>query len=121
MGQPPHSDCYPELRWKNIDCTIQNGMGYVSRRGRYWIGIKGEGVIFNNHCPLSHCKPEKELLNLENDSDAQCSHDHSGVLCGGCREGHSVAIGSSRCLYYPSNANSALFLFLCWQDHYYMC
>ena len=111
VGQPPRCDCYPELRRKNIDCKIKNGMGYVSRRGRCWIGMKGEGVIFNDHCPLSHCKSERELLKLENDSDSQCSHDHSGVLCGGCREGYSVAIGSSSCLYCPSNTNSALFLF----------
>jgi hypothetical protein len=112
VGEPPRCDCYPELRQRKINCTIQNGMGYISRSGRNWIGVSRKEVTFNDHCPPNHCRPEKKLLNnLENDSNAQCSFDHSGVLCGGCREGYSIAIGSSSCVYCPSNANSALFLF----------
>lgn len=111
FGEPPRCDCYSELRKSKINCTIQDGTGYVSRSGGNWIGVRGEEVIFNGDCPLSHCKPEKELLDLENGSDAQCSFDHSGTLCGGCKEGYSVAIGSSNCIYCPSSANSVVFLF----------
>ena len=111
VDEPPRCDCYPELRWRIINCTIQNGTGYVSQSGRNWIGVKGEEVIVSDNCPLSHCKPEKVLLTLGNDSDAQCSFNHSGVLCGDCREGYSIAIRSSNCVYCPSNTNSTLFLF----------
>ena len=111
VGEPPSCDCYPELSQRKVNCTIRNGTGYVSRSGREWIGVSGKEVAFNDHCPPNHCKSENELLNLENDSDAQCSFDHSGVLCGGCREGYSIAVGSSSCIYCPNSANSALFLF----------
>ena len=112
VGEPPYCDCYPKLEQKlQVNCTIKNGTGYVSRSGRIWIGVKGRHVIFYDLCPLSHCKTEKMQVDLENDSDSQCSYGHSGVLCGGCEEEYSVAIGSSNCLHCPNSASSLLIIF----------
>ena len=74
--------------------------------------MSGKSVAFNDRCPLDHCKQEKELVDLETDPDIQCNFNHSGTLCGGCKEGYSVAIGSSHCLYCPDNNNALLFLFI---------
>ena len=32
-----------------------------------------------------------------NDTNAQCIDDRGGRLCGGCREGYSLLMGSNRC------------------------
>ncbi len=40
----------------------------------------------------------------------QCSTGRSGVLCGSCQSGHSLALGSSRCLSGCSNKSLALLL-----------
>ena len=44
-----------------------------------------------------------------NGSDSQCSYNRSGILCGGCQPGLSLAIGSERCLQC-SNAYITLIL-----------
>ena len=53
------------------------------------------------------CKTCTVLLDLTN-PDSQCALNHSGVLCGGCPPGLSLAIGSSRCLDCPDNNYLAL-------------
>ena len=112
VGEPPLCDCYPELREINITCTIQNGRSYFSRTESNWIGVESTaGIDFNGYCPLELCKQEKVLVDPATDPDVQCANNHSGTLCGGCKEGYSVAIGSSHCVYCPNNYNSALFLF----------
>ena len=47
---------------------------------------------------------------MEIDPDAQCVFNHAGVLCGGCKENYSLAIGSSRCIKCSSNSYVALFI-----------
>ena len=47
--------------------------------------------------PFDYCKPEQLSIQL-NDSDNQCALNHSGLLCGACQPGLSLALGTSRCL-----------------------
>ena len=44
--------------------------------------------------------------------DSQCAHNHSGVLCGGCKDNHSLALGSSRCLPCDHRNISLLLVFI---------
>ena len=44
-----------------------------------------------------------------NNVDAQCNHNHVGILCGSCRENHSIAFGGLHCLKC-SNAYIALII-----------
>ena len=55
------------------------------------------GVLLHLHCPLGYCKQKVVKLNLKF-PDLQCAFNHSGVLCGKCQEGLSLALGSSQCL-----------------------
>ena len=110
VGNPPFCDCYPQLSQKNISCKISNGVGYISRQKSEWIGVSEKGVFFSYQCKSNHCKRRTISVDIEDDPDVQCKCNHSGMLCGGCREGYSVAIGSSRCLYCPNNKNVALLL-----------
>ena len=49
------------------------------------------------NCPHDYCNASSHRVGVDN-QDAQCSHKHSGVLCGSCQPGLSLALGSSHCL-----------------------
>ena len=42
-------------------------------------------------------EPDSEYNNHTN-TDSQCNYKHSGILCGGCQPGLSLALGSDQCL-----------------------
>lgn len=69
--------------------------------------------MFNSHCPYDRCMTKSVPIDLEiqNSPDHQCTFDHSGVLCGGCKINYSPAIGSSHCLHCSSNKYLLLLLF----------
>ena len=110
-----YCECYYELRKLNVTCTFSEGKGYISREGSNWVGVQDSEIIFNDLCPFDRCNITEVSMNLDadngSDSDAQCVFDHSGLLCGGCKEGYSVAIGSSHCLNCTNNDNLALVIF----------
>ena len=41
-------------------------------------------------------------LSIANGADAQCAFNRSGLLCGECKAGFSLSLGTSRCLECPS-------------------
>ena len=58
------------------------------------------------YCPFDYCLPPIILsapvnLNLPNGADAQCTLNHTGLLCGACKAGLSLSLGSSKCLKCP--------------------
>jgi predicted outer membrane repeat protein len=67
------------------------------------------GYLIYPQCPMDYCHPPDSMieinLNIPNGADAQCAHNHSGLLCGACSPGLSLSLGSSRCLkchiYWP--------------------
>ena len=111
-------ECAPPLDELNFNCSIASQT--IHRPSAVWIGyyhfnsddesfnntVTPGGVILHMHCPLDYCKTEDTELNLENPSE-QCAFNHSGILCGGCQPGLSLALGTSRCLHC-SNAYIAL-------------
>ena len=102
---PTKCDCADELRNHHIDkCDITTQT--ITRPPPLWIGYYHssndiespvEGVLVHNHCPFDYCKPDQLSIQL-NDSDEQCAFNHSGILCGACQPGLSLALGTSRCL-----------------------
>ena len=48
------------------------------------------------HCPFDRCLPKSSHLNLFN-PDSQCQFDRTGVLCGECKQGLSVVLGTQQC------------------------
>ena len=111
-------ECAPPLDELNFNCSIASQT--IHRPSAVWIGyyyfnsdnessnntVTPGGVILHMHCPLDYCKTEDTELNLEDPSE-QCAFHHSGILCGGCQPGLSLALGTSRCLHC-SNAYVAL-------------
>ena len=110
-------DCVDELFLLEIDCSIDDRT--VHRPASMWIGYHEfhdqlqatnathpHGVLMHQHCPFDYCRNEEMNIKL-NYSDEQCAFNHSGILCGACETGLSLALATSRCLEC-SNAFLAL-------------
>ena len=116
VGNSLYCDCRPELKQHSVSCLFKNGTGYISRKNNNWVGVHKngtKGVLFGSHCPLDYCIQHEVCVNLEAEkgSDDQCARHHAGILCGCCKKGYSVAIGSNHCLNCTTNNNMALLLF----------
>ena len=68
-----------------------------------------QGLILHPGCPLNYCVDHPVNIILNN-LDFQCNHNHSRTLCGSCREGYSIALGTLHCL--PDCSNDSLTLIL---------
>ena len=64
------------------------------------------GYLVYKYCPFDYCVPpnasEPINLNQPNAVDAQCALNRTGMLCGACKPGLSLSLGSSKCLKCPS-------------------
>ena len=92
--------CNQVLQNNNIHtCSILHGTAFILRPAPYWIGLYNDtnsSVLVHPHCPFDYCKSKDINISAES-SDAQCQYQRSGVLCGSCREGLSMILGSSEC------------------------
>ena len=75
------------------------------------------GIIFHKHCPFDFCKAKSEAIktgpNASNfQGDSQCAYHRTGVLCGGCRDGYSLILGSSECRRCSDRYVSLLLVFI---------
>ena len=92
--------CHSQLEEQSITCNISDQT--VHRSELMWlnasfVGNTTNGFIILKYCPYGYCQHGEMNINLEN-PDAQCAFNHSGVLCGGCQIGLSLALGSSQCI-----------------------
>ena len=97
--------CDPQISDFITNCSIETEM--VQRKGNIWISssiMANTTVHFIIHdCPHDYCRSPTEIVSINltnfiNGSDAQCAFNRAGLLCGSCREGYSLTLGSSRCL-----------------------
>ena len=93
-------DCNNQLRsLPDVACNIQYST--LQRRGLVWIGPLTDDndtitdVVSSENCPLNYCKDEAVSFQL-NASSAQCNYNHSGLVCGGCQPGLSLALGTAQ-------------------------
>ena len=108
---PPFKcDCNHLLQqMPRVTCDIQHQT--ISRDGLVWVGTYGNNTVAaSKYCPYNYCKHARTEVDLTaqesesdyiNDSitDVQCNLHHSGVLCGGCQPGLSLALGTNQCLH----------------------
>ena len=111
LEDPPRCDCYPVLTNHGVKCDIRNGTNYLSWRGSSWMDIENNKVNYIEYCPFDYCNTESKQVDMVNNSSAQCTFNRAGRLCGGCMKNHSLAIGSSHCIYCHNNNNLALIIF----------
>ena len=92
--------CHQILLDNNIDtCFISDGTPFIRREPSYWIGLPDNystAILIHPNCPFDYCQSSDENITAST-PDAQCRHQRTGVLCGGCREGLSMVLGSSDC------------------------
>ena len=93
-------ECATELKHHNIKCDINTNSIY--RPPSTWIGYHNatgdkSGILMYSHCPLGYCKSTTTELHISS-PDTQCAMNRSGVLCGACKSGLSLALGTSQCL-----------------------
>ena len=92
------SVCECESHLKNYEVICDTGTWTFHRPTSMWIGYYGkEQVVIHPNCPFHYCKSEDTNLSLSN-LDEQCAFNHSGILCGACQQGLSLALGTPQCL-----------------------
>ena len=74
-----------------------------------WIGVDGAGNFVMHDCITDYCLPGVTSLNLSSPND-QCRNNRGGVLCGGCQDGYSRVLGTSRCMVCPNHNHLALII-----------
>lgn len=89
--------CEERLQKYTNSCNINNQT--ILRDGDFWVGYDNQshGLILHSHCPFHYCKAKAVNFSLD-EVDLQCDHNRTGLLCGACLPGLSLALGSSRCL-----------------------
>ena len=103
---PPRCDCALQLRMPGVKCNIDTQL--IHRPALVWIGNYSDEVVVHTNCPFDYCKPKDNEISLY-EQDQQCAFNRSGVLCGACQPGLSLALGTSRCMQC-SNVYILLFI-----------
>ena len=91
--------CEPRLERYTHNCNITSGLGQITRYSgqRFWVGYdQSQQLILHPFCPLDYCVSHKVVFPL-NDTNIQCAYNRSSLLCGACKEGYSLVLGTSRC------------------------
>ena len=92
--------CEPRLAQYTNHCNITNGVGRITRDSdqHFWVGFNNSSqeLILHPHCPFEDCTNYAVVFPLNN-TDSQCTYNRSGLLCGRCREGYSLVLGTSQC------------------------
>ena len=91
-------------------CNITNGEGEITRDSsqHFWVGYdyQSHDLILHPHCPFDYCVNAKVNFSLNN-TDVQCAYNRSGLLCGACKQGYSLVLGTSQC-WKCTNSHLAL-------------
>ena len=102
-------ECICDYRlWQYINfCDLNRQAIFRNASSTFWLGVSynsgiPEGFIHHPFCPLDYCTTESMYINL-NHPDKQCNVNRSGLLCGKCKEGLSLVLGSSQCKECSNN------------------
>ena len=78
-------------------CNITNGITRDASR-QFWVGYDNQfhELILHPHCPFDYCIDDTVVFFLSN-TDIQCAYNRSDLLCGRCREGYSLVLGTTHC------------------------
>ena len=88
-------------------CEIDRQAIFRNSSSTFWLNASynsgtPEGFIHHPFCPLGYCTTETKYINLK-DPDKQCNDNRSGLLCGECKQGFSLVLGSSQCKICSNN------------------
>lgn len=103
--------CHPVVQTFTRNCNVKKQS--FLREDTFWITYINHtdywGYITYPHCPFDYCHPPRPglwvNLNNPNGADDQCAEHRTGLLCGSCRSGYSLSVGSSHCITCNSQYN----------------
>ena len=97
QGEKTGYDCHPVLVQNGAICVLERKMGYIRWNTDMWLAagekVNSTLIHISKNCPPNYCTNGSKLISLQ-DHDAQCFQHRTSVLCGGCKENFSLAIGS---------------------------
>ena len=106
--------CEPRLAHYTNQCNITNGLGQITRDSsrHFWVGYDNpsQELILHPYCPFDYCVNDAKVFCL-NSTDIQCEFNRSGLLCGRCKEGYSLVIGTHKCMRCTNSHLALLVLF----------
>ena len=87
--------CVEHLRNSAIECDIKL---VIIRKASslIWLGNYSGEIAIHYNCPFDYCKQDFFNVDPYNQQE-QCNFNRSGVLCGSCRPGLSLVLGTSQC------------------------
>ncbi|XP_064397023.1 uncharacterized protein LOC135343923 [Halichondria panicea] len=93
-------DCDPNLLpYQITNCSEENETIKLESNNNIWIEFinttNKTGYVVSN-CTFDYCVERPINISLSN-SDEQCAHNRSGVLCGECEPGLSLVLATSNC------------------------
>ena len=97
--------CSQSVSRENVTCDIASLN--IKHNGLQWIGTYDTSTPFNanqtnpNACIINedcllYCSPNCATFKM-NDTDTQCVDNRGQRMCGSCRDGYSLLIGSNKC------------------------
>lgn len=95
VGDPPTCSC---LTWLSVvpGVTCDINTQSIHRPRNVWIGNYSGELVAHRNCPFDFCKAANSITLYR--QYEQCALNRSGILCGMCNQGLSLALGSSKCL-----------------------
>ena len=103
--------CSRSVSRENVTCDINSLT--ITHNGLLWIGTYDKSTPFNanatnpNACIINeecllYCSPNPVTFML-NKTDTQCVDNRGQRMCGSCREGYSILMGSNKCGHCHNN------------------
>ena len=86
--------CTSYITTQGIICTIDDER--VHKNPLAWDGNYSGEIVVHQNCPFDYCKSDFTDVDLSNQQE-QCDCNCIGVLCGTCRPGLSLVLGTSHC------------------------
>ena len=102
-------DCKKDLRNKAQTIVCDPGTESITRQGDIWISNISDCVVVHTPCPFDYCNTAQVSFSLT-DPDPQCALNRTGILCGKCQDGLSLALGSNNCIQCPQFSYLALII-----------
>ena len=107
-----NKSCDCEEKVKNLTTTVtcDAKTKMITRQGDIWIGnISDHCVVVYTPCPFDYCNTAQVSFS-PTDPDPQCALNRTGILCGRCQDGLSLALGSNNCIQCPGFSYLALII-----------
>ena len=102
-------DCEQQLKQRVASVKCNAPTKTITQQGNIWIGNISNCVVVYSPCPLDYCTVTESNFSLA-DPDPQCALNRTGILCGRCRDGLSLALGSNNCIQCPEFSYLALII-----------